>query len=146
MRLGVVEIKLESKFIEKHLQNSPVRFKKGCIKGWRKAGQIVRDEIRKLIKNPPKTGRKYGNLPNRSSAPGESPAYQYGGLSKTTTYKALGWNRMEVGYQKIYGLYLERGTSRIKPRPALSSAVSQTYGAVRLALGIEIRRELEKTT
>jgi len=144
MRAGVVIINLEDKYIDKHLRDAPVRFKKGCIKGWRKAGQIVRNDIRKLIKEPPKTGRKYASLPNRSSAPGESPAYQYGKLSKTTIYRAFGWNKMEVGYQEIYGLYLERGTSRMKPRPALSTAVSRTEGGVKIALGIEIRKELEK--
>lgn len=141
---NVVILQMDDKELNRHLQDAPIRFKKGCIKGWRKAGQIVRNNVREMIKNPPKTGRKYANLPKRSSAPGESPAYQYGKLSKSVAYKAYSWNEMEVGYQVVYGLYLERGTDRMKPRPALSTAVSKTYNSVGIALGISIRKELEK--
>lgn len=79
--------------------------------------------LRKLIKNPPHTGRIYnrpGNmgLRHQASAPGEAPADQTGRLRKSVGYKVRGSKMfggslvMEFGESAPYGIFLERGTKK----------------------------------
>jgi len=127
---------------QKSLDASCQKFKKGCMNGLKKAGQIVKAEIKRLIKDPPKTGKKYQNLPNRSSAAGESPAYQTGVLSRSANYVVPRWNEMEVGVTAFYGKYLELGTEKMAPRPFVSVAVSSKYETVKIAISMAVDKEL----
>lgn len=136
-------IQLEDNEVQKSLKESPVKFKKGCLYGLRKAGQIVKADIQRSILLP-KTGRKYAGLPNRSSAPGEAPANQSGTLRKSVTYKAYMWNFMEVGDEASYGGYLERGAKYLRPRPHISTAASRTFNTVQMIISMEIDKELSK--
>jgi len=124
------------------LQNSSDNFKKGCKQGLRKSGQIVKKRIVELIKNPPKTGRKYSNLPNRSSQAGEAPAFQSGKLARSASYAVHRWDEMEVGVKEIYGLFLEKGTKKMKSRPFISTAASQTFQTVKTAINMHINQEI----
>lgn len=85
--------------------------------------------------NPPKSGRKYSKYPNRSSAPGEAPARQFGGLAQSITVRddpaAL---TVYVNASKYYSFWLEYGTKKMAPRPflrpALMSSVSEIQADV----------------
>lgn len=128
----------------KRLMSASKNFKNGCRLGLRKAGEMVSEEIKLAIKNPPKSGRKYPSMPQRSSAPGEAPAYQYGGLYRSTGYKTMSYDRMEVGYRAKYGLYVELGTVKMRPRPGISTAVSRKSASVAIAINTMINMEMSK--
>ena len=87
-------------------------------------------EAVQLIENPPKTGVKYSNLPNRSSAPDEAPAKQSGDLADSMGFQMQGAFKVQVGATAVsdagapYPLFLEDGTSKMAPRPFLLKAVN----------------------
>ena len=88
----------------------------------------------------PKTGRVYdtyfyigakGKLykigkrwkPHQASAPGEPPAIDSGELAQSINFQVKDNGAVgEVGSDKKHGLYMEYGTSKIKPRPWLKPA------------------------
>lgn len=135
---------INDKEVRDHLEQSPLKFRKGCMQGFRFAGRHVKARIKKLIKDPPKTGRKYRSLPNRSSRDGEAPANQYGVLLRGVRFKVWRYDLMEVGDTAKHGGFLEDGTKFMKPRSHISPAVSQTYKTVLLMLQMAVRQELEK--
>lgn len=86
--------------------------------------------LKKLIKDPPHTGRIYnspGNLGNRhqASAPGEAPADQTGDLRRSIKYRVFNHRRMEFGESQFYGKFLEDGTRRMAPRPHVIRTVKE---------------------
>jgi len=103
------------------LNDSPDKFLKGAFRAMRKIGRNRRDYIRELLLLP-KSGKKYRNLPNRSSAPGEAPANQFGKLRKSATYTAYRYDYLAFGVKAYYGKFLEYGTEKIKPRPHVFTA------------------------
>ena len=88
----------------------------------------------------PKTGRVYdtyfyiganGKLykigkrwkPHQASAPGEPPAIDNGELAQSINFQVKDNGTVgEVGSDKKHSLYMEYGTSKIKPRPWLKPA------------------------
>ncbi len=91
-----------------------------------------------------KTGRMYiiKGVPHQASAPGEAPAYLHGVLSRSVGYTVRGHHEVEYGDRNIpghepYGLYLEVGNSRIKPRPHISKAADKK--------GIEGRKDFVRS-
>lgn len=70
------------------------------------------------------SGRKYSNLPNQSSAPGEYPATQsgrlLGGTSKATVYG----KEIEVGTTARHARYL-MGTRKMAKRKMFDSALQE---------------------
>ena len=84
-------------------------------------GQETKREIKRLIKTGPKTGIAYGS--HRASAPDESPAERTGELSKSVSYRTRGAEQVTVGDTVDYGLWLEDGTRKMKPRPHVERAV-----------------------
>jgi len=123
---------------DKHLVTSKKRFIKGCQIGLRNSGQIVRDEIKRLITDPPKTGKKYPTLPNRSSAVGEAPANQSGTLRKSVIYKVSNYTELEVGDTVLYGNFLEF----YHRRPHVSTAGISKRETVALAIQTAVNMEL----
>lgn len=81
-----------------------------------------------------KTGRIYvinGKF-HQASAPYEPPANLSGALAANVDYIVRGSTEMEFGDKRQpgkapYGLFLEKGTSRMQPRPHLSAAVKAEY-------------------
>lgn len=71
-----------------------------------------------------KSGVKYPNLPNRSSAPGQSPAAQSGALFDSIKDDISAF-QSELGYTAKYGEFLEMGTSRMAPRPLVQRLVKK---------------------
>lgn len=89
----------------------------------------IRDDAKLLIKKGPKTGRIYsrkGGIQHRASAPGEAPATDHGDLIRSilfdVRYDGLG---ASVGSDLPYSLFLEEGTTRIKPRPFMAPALEK---------------------
>jgi len=138
--MSVLSVSVSSREVDDSLRDAPDNFRKGCIKGYRRAGILVRDRIRQLIKNPPKTGFKYPSLTNRSSAPGEAPADQSGRLRKGVQYKVWRYDLMQVGDTVSYGKLLEEKMGR----PHVSTAVIQTFNTVLLMLQLSVDEELRK--
>lgn len=115
------------------------RLHSSASKGLDDVGQHVTERIKKLIKDPPKTGRKYPSLPNRSSAPGESPANQSGKLMESVKYKVSSWNLLRVGDTVKYGKFLEFNLRR----PHVSTAVDQTMETAKMLIDIAIREGIK---
>ncbi len=90
----------------------------------------VRDEAKKKIKNPPKTGLMYkrGRRQHQASAPGESPATDFGHLATSITFD-LKFDRMgaSIGSPLDYADILEVGSpgGKILPRPYLQPALEE---------------------
>jgi hypothetical protein len=125
---------------EKHIIASRKKYIRGAQIGLRNAGQIVRDEIKRLITDPPKTGIKYRHLPNRSSAKGEAPANQSGKLRKSVIYKVKNHTELEVGDTVLYGKFLEF----YHKRPHVSTAGESKRQTVALAIQMAINTELSR--
>lgn len=112
--------------------------KKGLRNALHEIGQENKRHCKKLILDPPKTGRIYLSRtkpsPHQASAPGEAPANWTGALRKNVRYRVYGHDRMEFGDGVIksakegaglYGKYLEEGTKKIKPRPHVGRTVDE---------------------
>jgi len=126
------------------MANDMIKYKKGTMRGFRKGAQVAKKRIKELIKNPPKTGKKYSGLPNRSSQAGEAPAFQSGTLFRSVSYAVFRWDYLAVGVTAIYGKFLEFKTKTMKPRPFVSRGCEETFQTVRIALSMGVDEELNK--
>jgi HK97 gp10 family phage protein len=98
----------------------------------RQATPIMEDHLNTIREtmieefNEPKSGRQYPRR-RRSSAPGQPPARQSGRLQESITDPQVRKSgNAIVGEMRItapYAVFLERGTSRIAPRPFAQPAV-----------------------
>lgn len=138
---NVVYIQIDSKEFDMRFDKFRTIFRKSAMKGLKLSGRLVRDRTKKFIKDPPKTGKKYPSLPNRSSKAGESPAKQFGGLSRSIKYIVPSWDEMEVGSTNAvkYGFFLEIYLNR----PFISRAVSETYNTVKMILSMSLNEGLK---
>ncbi len=84
--------------------------------------------------NQPKSGREYRRNRRRSSAPGEAPARQTGRLEESITDPQVRKSgNAIVGEMRVtapYAGFLERGTSRMAPRPFAHPAVDALIKAL----------------
>lgn len=101
------------------------RFQERLTRGLADAGEIVTTEVRRTIREP-KSGEHWPGLPNRSSAPGETPAYQWGRLDAGLVTDANS-NRAVVTSYAPYSAYLEYGTSKISPRAFMRPSLVLKY-------------------
>lgn len=103
---------------------------------------------RQLIIRGPKTGRLYRikgrKRRHRASAPGEAPANLTGRLQKSVNFIVNGHDEMKFGDQAEYGLFLELGTRKMKPRPHLSTTVNATKPFAEKELGLRPIQEFMK--
>ena len=104
--------------------------KRGIRLALHDAGAIVGNRVETLLTTGVRTGRKYRNLPNRSSARGEPPQSQSGRLVRSYNYKVASWHHMTVGERATYAGLLEGGTRKMAPRPHMLVAVNQSAGHV----------------
>lgn len=73
----------------------------------------------------------------RASSPGESPARRTGTLAQTYQYRVRN-GYAEVGSPEKYAIALEKGTSRMAPRPHLAKAYVKNRKQIENALGREV--------
>jgi len=90
-------------------------------------GKKVTVKLKSTIKTARGTGTKYPNLPNRSSAPGEIPVSQSGKLERGFGYKSrvnelLVFNKA-TSSGAPYPLFLNEGTSKMKPRQYFDNTI-----------------------
>lgn len=109
-------------------------------------GKDMYAETRRLIKEGPKTGRKYkikGKRGHTASAPGQAPANWTGALRRSVGFNVRK-NEVEYGYKIHYGEYLEEGTGKMAPRPGLRLAYKNKTGNIINHFNLRFREELER--
>jgi len=102
----------------------------GIENGLHVIGDIVGKRTGELIKQGPKTGRVYRirGRDHQASSPGEPPANLTGRLTKSYNYNVHGPFQMTVGEDAPYAGFLEGGTGKMKPRPHMIRAITETQG------------------
>lgn len=106
------------------------------------AGRIVESGNDSIL-NDPKTGVKYRNLPNQSSAPGESPANQSGDLVRSGhTRVNYEKHEAEAVWNAPEAAKMEYGTERIAPRPFARPALMKQSPNLKGDVNEGIRRRL----
>lgn len=73
------------------------------------------------------SSRKYGSNPSR---PGEPPHKQTGRLRASVAWELVDDDTARAGTNVKYGKYLELGTGRMKARPWLQRALTESQSAV----------------
>ncbi len=76
-----------------------------------------------IMRNTPRTGRRYGN--HVSSSPGNPPAIDTGRLRQSVGFDAAP-REVEVGAGVSYAGYVQDGTSRMAARPFLDVGIDRT--------------------
>lgn len=118
----------------------------GIENGLHVIGDIVVRRVAQLIEEGPKTGRVYRlrGRDHQASAPGEAPANRTGRLVKSGNYNVHGPFQMEVGESAPYANFLEDGTGRMKPRPHMIRAITETQGDAVRVLYDEVAKVRDK--
>ena len=97
--------------------------------------------VRVKLKGGPNKGRRIGRyLPQNSSKPGEPPRKRTGFLQKSVEVeldKERMTARVGIGENAIYGLFLELGTVRMRPRPWLKVTVTKLLPELKALLASE---------
>jgi hypothetical protein len=115
----------------------------GAMRGVIRGTERVHDLATRKIMDPPKTGKKYSGLPNRSSAPGESPATQSGRLQQSgRTQYDVGALSGTAGWSAAHALPLEVGTEDMAPRPYARPALAESVEGIRTDVADEIAKAL----
>jgi HK97 gp10 family phage protein len=128
------------------------RTHEGIRQGFFKLGKDLREEAKRLITEPPKTGRIYrvrigGKIVlHQASAAGEAPANMTGALKSTVGYDVSGANQITFGAgnkDKVkYAGYLENGTKKMAKRPYLKPAIEKSKARAFEHLKTEIEYRL----
>lgn len=91
-----------------------------------------------------KSGRKYANLPNQSSAAGESPAVQSGklisSLERTLELDVRGHAAATVSSDDDKAALLEYGTSQMSPRPFMRPSIDKNKKEIEKLASKEITK------
>ena len=91
-------------------------------------GKKVKVKLISTIKNSRGTGRKYPQLPNRSSAPNEFPVSQSSRLANNFGYytrinELLIYNKARSKTGALYPLFLNTGTRKMSPRQYFDNTI-----------------------
>ncbi len=130
------------------------RTKEAIRKSFYDFGKDLKQESRRLIKDPPKTGRIYDlringkRVLHQASAPGEAPANLTGALRKSVDYNVSQANQMTFGagnHQTVdYAKKLELGGGNVSPRPFLIKSIEKNEKNAYERLGTHLLRELSR--
>lgn len=105
---------------EKKIHHAKINWRKGIIRGTMDAGESVVRRTQTLLNTGIRTGRKYPQLPNRSSAPGEMPRTQSGRLARLMQSKTGSTDKFSVLNTAPYANALSRGVPERNLRPRKS--------------------------
>jgi HK97 gp10 family phage protein len=109
------------------------------------AGAMVLEGDVKADMAKAKGGRTYarGGKTHRASAPGESPAVDYGGLINSILVELEVPGVALVGTNQEYAQILEEGTARMEARPFMRPAVERRKPDIENAMRVTARRKIE---
>ena len=117
--------------------------------GWRKGAYLFGKEFTRVLqseikKNTGKTGAiyLYKGRRIRAGAEGQYPANRSGSLRRSAGFNVVGTEALKVGLGADYAGYLEKGTSKMKARPALKLTNSKLTTKAEQMIGQSIFREL----
>lgn len=111
------------------------RTRRGIRQGFFRLGSRLKQELNKQILAKNKTGRIYirkdragRRRRHRASAPGETAANRTGNYRRNVGFQLRGAQQLEFGIRNgaKYGVFLEKGTKKMEPRPGLGNAVKAT--------------------
>jgi hypothetical protein len=107
-------------------------------------GNDLVDEARRLIQEPPKTGRLYRirGSRHRASARGEAPANLTGLLKRSVGYRIRSNQELLFGAGTEYAPFLENGTQKIQPRPFLIASIRNNERNIQRHIERQIERRL----
>lgn len=141
----------QAKRILRDMRNLKKRHESALMDAFHDIGPEVVYETKRLILNPPKTGRIYviNGRWHQASAPGEAPAWLTGRLARSGDYKVRSANEMIVGEDTLkapYASALEYGTrdGRIKPRPHIIKAIKANHRNMVNAIQENVKKVVEK--
>lgn len=136
--------------IEKGILHSRMNWERGIKRGSANAGQSVVRRARVLLNTGTRTGRKYPNLPNRSSAPGEMPRTQSGRLAQLMSSTSGNIDSFKVMNTAPYAKILSEGSfeRNLSPRksrqdPWLEFVIGQEEGNTENYLHDGVLKEIE---
>tara|TARA_Y100000114_G_scaffold61189_1_gene56166 strand:- start:2719 stop:3129 length:411 start_codon:yes stop_codon:yes gene_type:complete len=97
------------------------------------AGNLVRNTAIELINSGPKSGRRYGK--HQASAPGQAPATDTGVLRNNIVVNSdVQGLVVNVESRAKYSIFLEFGTTKMKPRPFMFPALESNKPKIRRML------------
>lgn len=119
-----------------HTGNAQRQIERGIQSNLKAAAIIWHGAVIKLLRGT-RSGATY-KIPGtmryyRASSPGEAPATRLGDLRTSYRFIVQG-NEAAVGSPLDYALWLEKGTSKMAPRPHLETAYQQNKGRIHAAL------------
>ena len=135
------------------IKRAPKSTMRGIRNGFLETRKDLVREARRLITEPPKTGRIYlqrlkGRLVrHQASAPGEAPANFTGALRSSVGAEVSSGNQMEFGAGSTsveYARILELGGGNIAPRPYLIKSINNEEKNTRVNFDKAIEKELMK--
>ncbi len=132
------------------IEGTQRNWSRGIRQGFFELGRELVSDAKTAITKGPKTGKFYRvrgrKRKHRASAPGQAPANITGKLRNSVGFQISGSDRMEFGYRDSvdYGKYLERGTSRMEPRPNIGPTVDKNEKNAEVILSNNIARQIKK--
>lgn len=135
------------------IRNIAKHTKSGIRKAWYDLGKDLKQDAKKFITDPPKTGRVYTRRVNgriirhQASAAGESPANMTGNLRNSVGYNVSPSNEITFGAgnnEVPYAKRLELGDSKVKQRPYLIRSIDANEGEAYQHLCADIEKALCK--
>lgn len=118
------------------------RIAAGAMRGVTEGIGIVEKRAVELILETRKTGRIYRRrgVEHQASAPGEPPASDTGNLVNNRRIVLLNEQLAALLiFGALYAIYLQRGTSKMEPRPWADRALKETEPEVRAAIINHVR-------
>lgn len=115
----------------------------GTMRGVIRGTERVHHTATRKIMDPPKTGKKWPGLPNQSSAAGEAPATQYGGLQQSgRTVYAPEELTGTATWDAAHAMPLEKGTPSMEARPFAVPSLMENVEDIRADIADEIAKAL----
>lgn len=107
------------------LPNLENAMKRGIRAGMYQAGFLIVKTLKDGIERGPKTGKFYkrkGSRRKQASAPGEYAGIVTSDYLKSAGFEVGSGNELVYGFTDPKATWLEEGTKKMKPRPALANA------------------------